>query len=312
MFTHLHWHSTFSFLEAIGQPADIVSKAKSLGMQGIAITDLGGMYSAIKLYQSAKAQEMTPILGVELGFVVDIADFRPHHEIGNICLLALNYEGYLNLIKLVSIANTEGIDGRAKIDLKHLEQYSSNIVAFFGGEESWLGKKILKNTDKKQTEEILQKLVTIFGKENVFLEIIAQEHSKLPDVEKINHAVHDLAKKHELGVIVGNTYRYINQEDKESWEIALAIKDVKKIYDEDRRKPVGDFSIQSEEEIVATCQANGFVDAEIQQRIATNNSILERVNIEIDMYQSLFPVHQTPENIQDIYEKVKDELVVKK
>lgn len=311
MFTHLHGHSTFSFLEAIGKPVQIVNKVKSLGMKGIAITDLGGMYSAIRLYQAAKAQDITPILWVELAFVVDIEDFRAHHDIGNICLLALNYEGYLNLIKLVSIANTEGIDGRAKIDLKNLEKYAKNIVVFFWGKESWLGKRILKNEEEKQTEELISKFTTIFGKENVFLEIIAQEHQLISELERVNHTIQKFAKKMDLNLIVGNKYCYVNKEDKESWEIALAIKDVKKIYEEDRRKPAGDFSIQSEDDIISICKKNGFNNEEIKQRIDNNNSILERVNIEIDMYQSLFPVHQTPKNIQEKYEKTKDDLIEK-
>jgi DNA polymerase III alpha subunit len=50
-FAHLHGHSTFSFLEAIGKPASILHTAQELGMKAIAITDYNGMYGAIKFYQ---------------------------------------------------------------------------------------------------------------------------------------------------------------------------------------------------------------------------------------------------------------------
>jgi DNA polymerase III alpha subunit len=62
MFTHVHGHSTFSFLEAIGKPTAIVAKAKELGMNAIAITDYNGMFGAIKLFQAAKNAGIKPII----------------------------------------------------------------------------------------------------------------------------------------------------------------------------------------------------------------------------------------------------------
>lgn len=90
MFTHLHGHSSFSFLEAIGRPPKIIAKAKELGMNAIAITDYNGMYGCIRFYQAAKAEDIKPIIGVELGFVLDINSVIPTNQIGNIVLLAEN------------------------------------------------------------------------------------------------------------------------------------------------------------------------------------------------------------------------------
>ena len=61
-FIHLHGHSTFSFLEAIGKPAAIVNKAKELEMNAIAITDYNGMYGMVKFYQTAKDAGIKPII----------------------------------------------------------------------------------------------------------------------------------------------------------------------------------------------------------------------------------------------------------
>jgi len=62
MFTHLHGHSTFSFLEAIGKPNKILARAKELEMNAIAITDYNGMYGIIKFYQTAKDERIKPII----------------------------------------------------------------------------------------------------------------------------------------------------------------------------------------------------------------------------------------------------------
>ena len=94
-FVHLHGHSTFSFLEAIGKPAAIINKAKELGMNAIAITDYHGMYGSIKFYQGTKDTGIKPIIGIETGFVMDIDSQIPEQQIGNIVLLAKNKEGYL-------------------------------------------------------------------------------------------------------------------------------------------------------------------------------------------------------------------------
>lgn len=312
MFTHLHGYSTFSFLEAIGTPVHIVKRAKELGMKGVALTDLWGMYSAIKLYQSAKDAGITPILWVELGFVVNISEFRSHMDIANICLLATSSKGYLNLIKIVSFANTKWIEKQAKVDFEVLQQYSQGIKVFFGGEKSWIGKKIFNNEAPEKITELLQRFMSIFGKDNVLLEVVAQKYTDIPVLKCINDTILQYAKKLDLNVIVDNGYKYVYQKDKETWEIALAVKDGKKIYDEDRRKPKWDFSFQTENEIIATCIENGYTREQVETWIATNNAIVEETDIDISMHQSLFPVHQTPPQMQEKYEQFKDEMIVKK
>jgi DNA polymerase III alpha subunit len=69
------------------------------------------------------------------------------------------------------------------------------------------------------------------------LEIIAQDESKLPAVKKCNKFIYELAKQTNTKLIVDNDYRYLRQDDKDSWLIALSIKDGTRIYDANRRNP---------------------------------------------------------------------------
>ncbi|MBQ7616967.1 PHP domain-containing protein [bacterium] len=62
MYIPLHGHSTFSFLESIGKPKDIIKKAKELGFPAVALTDLNVIYGLIQHYQAANAEEIKPIL----------------------------------------------------------------------------------------------------------------------------------------------------------------------------------------------------------------------------------------------------------
>jgi len=122
-FTHLHGHSTFSFLEAIGKPIAIVNKAKELGMDAIGITDYNGMYGMVRFYQIAKDAGIKPIIGVEIGFVMDINSQIPDQHIGNIVIIAKSKEGYQSLMELTSLANKQDIKGKPKIDLQTLKTF---------------------------------------------------------------------------------------------------------------------------------------------------------------------------------------------
>ncbi len=308
-FAHLHWHSTFSFLEAIGKPNKILAKAKELGMDAIAITDYNGMYGIIKFYQTAKDEGIKPIIGVELGFVLDINSAIPANQIGNIVLLAKNKEGYANLMELTSFANKDGIAGKPKIDITTLTKFGAGVICIMGGKESRIGKMLMIDEKPEKISEIIQMIKDAVGQENVYLEITAQDEKLLSEVKKVNTQILDLSLATSSACVVHNNFHYPNKEDKEAREIALAIKDGKKIYDEDRRKPKGEYYIMTEEEIRAICEKNGYEKSQIDSRIETNSKVAEEIKTEIDLHQTLFPNYDSPEDIVEIYEQYKDQLV---
>ncbi|MCK9467217.1 MAG: PHP domain-containing protein [Candidatus Absconditabacterales bacterium] len=308
-FTHLHGHSTFSFLEAIGTPKKIIQKAKELNFENIALTDLGGIYGAIAFYDSAKESGINPIIGTELGFVLDINGYNKIENIGNVCLLAKNEDGYKSLMKIVSHANQEGISGKAKCDIKMLEKFNQGLIAFMGGEESWIGKMIFRSEADEKIIEIIKMIQDKIGKENVFLELVAQSELENQNLKKINNKIIELAQQLEIKCIVNNIYQYINQNDKEVWEMALAIKDGNKIYDDHRRKPKEKYHLMSGQEIFDIMVDNGYSEEQTKNWINNNNEIAKTIKIEIPMGQTLFPNYSTPPHIQELYEKVKNNLI---
>ena len=72
MFVHLHGHSTYSLLEAIGDVGDVVKRASKLGQHAVAVTDYNGMYGAGYFYKKTKGSDVKPLIGVELPFVYDL------------------------------------------------------------------------------------------------------------------------------------------------------------------------------------------------------------------------------------------------
>ena len=65
MFAHLHTHSEYSLLDGLSKIPDLVQRAQDLGQQSLAITDHGVMYGAIELYETARAHDIRPIIGLE-------------------------------------------------------------------------------------------------------------------------------------------------------------------------------------------------------------------------------------------------------
>ncbi len=308
-FTHLHWHSTFSFLEAIWTPKQIIAKAKELEFQNIAITDFGGMYWAIAFYEAARNNWINPIIWTELWFVLDIDGYNKLEDIGNICFLAKNIDGYNSLMKIVSHANQEWITGKPKLDINMLGKYSKWIVAFMGWKWSWIWKMILRSESDDKIVEIINMIQDSIWKENVFLEIIAKNEKEDDFTAKINKKILELAKANDIKCVVNNVYHYINQTDKEAWEMALAIKDWQKMYDQGRRKPKWDFYLMTWDEIQEILIDNGYTESQINTRITNNNNIATQVSLEIPMWQALFPNHQTPDNIKKMYEKIDKDLI---
>jgi len=308
-FTHLHGHSTFSFLEAIGKPSDIINKAKELWMDAIAITDYNGMYGIVKFYQTAKDNNIKPIIGVELWFVLDIDSQIPEQQIGNIVIIAKNKEGYQSLMELTSFANKEGIKGKPKIDIKALKEFWKEIICFFGWVNSRIGKMVALDEKESKMTEIIHLIQDIIGKDNLYGEIIAQDYTETTEHKKTNDIIMQIAEKENIHCVVNNNYCYPNQKEKQAREVALAIKDGLKIYDETRRKPKGQFHIMSETEIRTILENNGYDKKTINQLIETNETIAHQIDVKIDLNQSLFPNYETPEDIKQLYNEQKDWLV---
>ena len=166
--------------------------------------------------------------------------------------------------------------------------------------------------DEKESKmiEIIHLIQDIIGKENVYLEIIAQDYNETTESKKVNEILLALAEKEQIDCVVDNNYFYPSDTDKQAREVALAIKDGLKIYDENRRKPKGQFHIMSEEEIRLILENNGFEKKTINQLIKTNNRIADEITTEIDLNQALFPNYETPEDVRALYEQYKDGLVV--
>src|SRR5574340_1241570 len=131
-FVHLHVHTEYSMLDGLCKIDELIGQIKKFGQPAIAITDHGVMHGAIEFYNACLHAEIKPIIGVEI-YLAKSSRFDKQVKMGtdqfHLTLLAQNFQGYQNLMKMVSIAHLEGFSYKPRVDLEVLEKYSTGIIA---------------------------------------------------------------------------------------------------------------------------------------------------------------------------------------
>ncbi|MEK7460583.1 MAG: PHP domain-containing protein, partial [Patescibacteria group bacterium] len=222
-FIHLHTHSHYSLLDGLSKIDEMVSLAKSHGMNAIGLTDHGNMYGAIEFYKKCKGAGINPIIGVEAYVTAGSRlDKRPgiDNERFHLTLLAKNAQGYKNLIRLVTISQLEGYYYKPRMDKEILREYSEGLICLsgcFGGELS----RALRRGDIKGAEEIALEHQDIFGKDNYFLEIM--HHPGVPGIEEVRKGIIALGKKLDIPLVATQDSHYLHKEDQRAHETLLAI-----------------------------------------------------------------------------------------
>ena len=212
-FTHLHVHSHYSLLDGLPKIEELVSHAKSLGMSHLALTDHGSMYGIIEFFQECQKQGITPIIGAEL-YVAQRTrhdkqaklDNKPYHLV----VLAETFQGYKNLIKLISKAHLEGYYYKPRVDFELLREYSQGLIGLSGCLNGQVSRAIL-NHDLPKATEVVEQYTDIFGANNFFLEV--QHNPTLPDQQIVNDGLKSLSSQTGVPLVATADSHYLNSED---------------------------------------------------------------------------------------------------
>src|SRR3954470_10185927 len=148
-FVHLHVHSQYSFLTSAVKLDSLAKRAKEQGMRAIALTDHANMYGAIRHYNHARANGLTPILGCEVNVVRKDASAAFDHLV----LLAANNQGYQNLIRLVSEGHLRSASPHGSaISIAQIAERSKGLIALTGCLGGVAAQRILEyGTDSGET-----------------------------------------------------------------------------------------------------------------------------------------------------------------
>jgi DNA polymerase-3 subunit alpha len=288
-FTHLHVHTSYSLLDGAGRIPEMISRAKELGMDSMAITDHGVMYGVIDFYKEAKKQGIKPILGCEIyltpGSRFDRELTKGEDRYYHLVLLAENNTGYQNLIKIVSAGFTDGYYYKPRVDFSLLEQYHEGIIALSACLAGEIAKDLTRNLYEDAKKAALHYL-SIFGEGNFFLEL--QDHG-YPEQKRVNAGLLQLHEETGIPLVATNDIHYTNKQDAEAHDILLCLQTGKKVSDSDRmRYPGGQFYIKSEEEMQSL-----FPYA--REALENTHAIAERCNVEIEFGHYHLPKYDVPE-----------------
>ncbi|EKQ68695.1 DNA-directed DNA polymerase III PolC [Leptolyngbyaceae cyanobacterium JSC-12] len=250
-FVGLHIHSDYSLLDGASQIPQLIDRAIELGMPAIALTDHGVMYGAIEMLKvcKSKGDVIKPILGNEMYIMngdITKQERRPrYHQV----VLAKNTLGYKNLVKLTTISNLKGIQGkgifsRPCINKELLEQYHEGLIvtsACLGGE---IPQAILQGRPEV-ARRVAQWYKDLFG-DDYYLEI--QDHG-LCEERIVNPEIVKISQELDIKIVCTNDSHYISCYDVEAHDALLCIQTGKLIMEDKRLRYTGTEYLKSADEM---------------------------------------------------------------
>ncbi|MCR4275262.1 MAG: DNA polymerase III subunit alpha [Candidatus Wolfebacteria bacterium] len=287
-FVHLHTHSHFSLLDGLIKIDELVSRAKELGMEALALTDHGNLYGAVEFYKKAIKAGIKPILGME-AYIAPSSRFEKNgkeNKYRHLTLLAENQTGWQNLIKISTKAHLEGFYYKPRADKELLKQYSEGLIAMSGCLGGEIPQLILENkfTD---AEKVAREYQNIFGENNFFLEV--WHHPNIEGMEKVKNGIIDLGKKLNIPLVATQDIHYLNSDDGKYHDILLAVQTGNKVEDDDRLSlRADDFSMRPPE-----IMAELFKD--LPEALENTNKISSRCDVKLSIGKIHLPKFSLPE-----------------
>lgn len=222
-FIHLHTHSHYSLLDGLTKIEQMVKIAKDNKMDSIALTDHGNMYGAIEFYKECKKVGIKPIIGVE-AYISKRGRKDKEPGIDNkryhLTLLAKNKTGYKNLMRLVTLANTEGYYYKPRMDKEILREFHEGIICLSGCMASELSQSVL-SANKENSIAIIKEYQEIFGKDNYFLEI--HSHPHVEDDKRLRDKIVELGKDLNIPIVAAWDSHYPCHDDHEAHNTLLQV-----------------------------------------------------------------------------------------
>ena len=306
-FVHLHTHTEYSLSDGLSKIEDLVEKAIADGMPGMAITDHANMFGVCEFVEcvnrknAEKNTNFKPIIGCEF-YVArrgmeqksEREDFAGYHLV----LLAKNYTGYQNLVKLVSRSWIDGFCGRPRTDKADLERYHEGLIctsACIGGEVA----QHIINDRLDEAEESALWYKNLFG-DDFYLEI--QRHKPTAKIagretyeleKKVNKELCSLSKRLDIKLVCANDAHFVNEEDAEVQDTLLCV-NWKKKYDDSNRL------VFSKQEWFKTTAEMNKLFADIPEALDNTVEILNKVENFSISHASILPKPALPEGVDEV------------
>ena len=293
-YVHLHNHTQFSLLDGLTKIPELIGFAKDAGMEAVAMTDHGTLSGAIEFYKEATENGIKPIIGIETYVAARThLDKDPQKDKNrfHLILLAMNNQGYQNLMQLSTTANLQGMYYFPRVDHQLLEKYNEGLIvlsACMGGEVG----DAIKNDDYAKAVDVAKWYKKVFG-DRYYLEIQDHGHMENPlhseEQRHVNEGVLKLGKELDIPVVVTCDAHYLKHEDQDAHEILLCVGTGAFLSDE-KRMTLKDYPLHVEDpkEIIARW---GKDHPEV---ITNTKAIADRCDVNIELGKILIPKFPVP------------------
>ncbi|HIB95548.1 MAG TPA: DNA polymerase III subunit alpha [Candidatus Marinimicrobia bacterium] len=289
-FVHLHNHTDYSLLDGAQKVPTLLDTVTDLNMDAVGVTEHGNMFSAIAFYKAARKAGVKPIIGCE-AYVAqgDRFDKTPKRDGGwgnnHLVLLAQNYTGYKNLMKLTTAGYLEGFYYRPRVDKHLLKEYSEGIIclsACLKGEIQECAVKDDLNGAKRTAIEYAEIFPGRF-----YLEL--QNHN-IPEEDISRTAISKLAKELDIPLVATNDCHYALQEHWEAHDIMFCLGTGKDRNDPKRQRyATSEFYCKSQDEMWKLFK-------DYPGAMENTRLIADSCDLEIPMGEYLLPTFPIPED----------------
>ena len=307
-FIHLHVHTYYSILDGQSPVQKLVDKAVANGMRGMAITDHGNMFGVKELFNYCNKingklkdegkEPFKPIFGCEM-YVAhrrkcdrekDRGDMGGYHLI----VLAKNYNGYKNLIKLVSRAWVDGYYMRPRTDREDLERYHEDLIVCSACIAGEVPAKILKG-DMQGAREAIEWYKRVFG-DDYYLELQRHEvkdpHQRanretFPLQQRANKELIELSKEYGIKLVCTNDCHFVDQDNAEAHDHLLCLATGKDLDDPNRM-------LYSKQEWFKTREEMNDIFSDVPEALSNTLEILNKVEFYSIDHSPIMPFFPIP------------------
>lgn len=286
----LHLHSEYSLLDGAIKVKALCQYAKDNNMPAVAITDHGVMHSAIEFYRTAKEIGVKAIVGCE--FYMHDSDIHEknaqHNPLYHLVLLAKDKTGYMNLVKLVSIAHCEGMYYKPRINFELLEKYHEGLIC----SSACLGGEVLQNLLKNNYEgakAAAKRYQDLFG-EDYYIEL--QDHG-LEEQKRTNPDLIKIANELNIKMIITNDSHYLRKEDADWHDTLLCLQTNALKADENRfHFPNNEFYVKTPSELRDSFK---WLESDLFDECIKNTvDIADKCHLILEMGKSPLPHYEVP------------------
>ena len=306
-FVHLHVHTYYSILDGQSKISKLVDKAIGNGMRGMAITDHGDMFGIKEFFdyctgvnkkrQKEGLEPFKPIFGCEM-YVArhgakEVHEGKENMSGYHLIVLAKNYQGYKNLIKLVSRSWTDGFYMRPRTDRADLERYHEGLIVCSACLAGEVPRKIYAG-DMAGAREAIEWYRNLFG-DDYYLELMRHEvknpaqranREVFPQQQAVNKVLIELAREYGIKLVCTNDVHFVDEENAEAHDHLLCLSTGKDLDDPTRM-------LYTKQEWFKTREEMNAVFSDIPEALSNTVEILDKVefySLDHDPIMPFFPI----------------------